>query len=173
MSLERLEGRFSVDNTVDRTVADHHQDHAAEFSGTLDPGVNIDSPWSRWRDEVGRWPWRALRHLDLNGRINLRILQILVGSADLLETLSITNWPNEMVSGGMAFDDSWIPGILEANPVYNLKEFTIRMESDQFVEEGFLSKTSLHCLLQHAVQHCHKLERIVGEWTKIPDRSAT
>ena len=151
-------------------MAESHRNHSPEFSGTLAPGINIDSPWTYWKDEIGKWPWRSLHHMDLNGRINLKILQILVGSAALLETLSITNWPNEMVSGGMAFDDTWIAGLIEANPMENLKELTIRMESDHFVEEGFLTKTSLNLLLQHAVLHSPKLENIVGEWTKIPDK---
>jgi len=170
VNLEKLEGRFSLDNTVDRTANEYHTDHNNEFSGTLHTQVNIDSPWIQWKEEISRWPWRNLKHMDLNGRTNLRVIQILVARADKLETLSITNWPNEMVSGGMAFDDSWIPGLIEANPMYNIKEFTIRMESDHFVEEGFLTKTSLNHLLQHAVSNCPKLERIVGEWTKIPDR---
>ena len=44
------------------------------------------------------------------------------------------------------------------------------MEIDHFVEEGFLTKTSLNSLIHHAMENCPKLERIVGEWTKIPDR---
>ena len=47
------------------------------------------------------------------------------------------------------------------------------MESDHYVEEGFLTKTSLTTLLNHATHNCPKLERIVGEWTKIPDRSVS
>ena len=33
----------------------------------------------------------------------------------------MTNWPNEMVAGGMAFDDSWLPAIIEANPLPNIR----------------------------------------------------
>ena len=44
------------------------------------------------------------------------------------------------------------------------------MELDHVVEEGFLTKTSLNILINHALVNCPKLERIVGEWTKIPDR---
>ena len=98
------------------------------------------------------------------------MLQILAGAAPNLEILSLTNLPNEMVSGGMAFDDSWISGLLEANPLEKVKELRLRMEADHYVEEGFFTKTSLVTLLDHAVEHCSKLEKIVGEWTRIPDR---
>ena len=79
----------------------------------------------------------------------------------------MTNWPNEMVAGGMAFDDSWLPAIIEANPMPNIREFTLRMDSDHYVEEGFLTKTSLAALLNHAVHNCPRLEKVVGEWTKV------
>lgn len=111
-----------------------------------------------------------MKHLDLNGRLSCRVMQLLVAQADAIETLSITNWPNEMVSGGMAFDDTWIPALFEANPLPNVREMTLRMDSDHYVEEGFLTKTSLMHLLQHASQSCPKLEKVVGEWTKVPDR---
>lgn len=167
MCLQKLDGCFSVENTVDRAVIENHTNHNRDIGGTL---LNIDSPWTYWKLEVLKYPWKSLRHLDLTGRINLKIMQILVASADLLETLSVKNLPNEMVSGGMAFDDTWISGLLEANSLQNLREFTIRMDSDHFVEEGFLTKSSLNVLLQHAVLQCPKLENIVGEWTKIPDK---
>jgi hypothetical protein len=93
-----------------------------------------------------------------------------VAHAEALESLAVTNWPNEMVAGGMAFDDSWLPAIIEANPLPNIREFTLRMDSDHYVEEGFLTKTSLSHLLNHAVQNCPRLEKVVGEWTKVPDR---
>ena len=48
--------------------------------------------------------------------------------------------------------------------------FVFRMDSDHYVEEGFLTKTSLNYLLQHATMNCPKLEKLVGEWTKVPDR---
>jgi hypothetical protein len=180
VSLEKLEGRFSLDNTVDRASrADHRHHHhevtaATRAGGPTQPSIpadlSIDSPWAAWRPVVARWPWRALRHLDLNGRINCRLMQILVAAADHLETLAITNWPNEMVAGGMAFDDSWVSSLLEANPLPQVREFTIRMESDHYVEEGFLTRASLAHLLHHAAEHCPKLEKVVGEWTKVPDR---
>ena len=71
---------------------------------------------------------------------------------------------------GLAFDDSWIPAILAANPLHKMKEFTIKMEPDHFVEEGFLTKTSLNELIEHAINHMPFLQKISGEWTKIPDR---
>jgi hypothetical protein len=171
-----LEGRFSLDNTVDRAArADHHHHHHHRHhheaaTTARPPDLTMDSPWAAWRPVVGRWPWRALRHLDLNGRINCRLMQLLVAAADHLETLSITNWPNEMVAGGMAFDDSWIGALLEANPLRQVRELTIRMEADHYVEEGFLTRASLAALLHHAAEHCRKLEKVVGEWTKVPDR---
>ena len=178
MSLEKLEGRFSLDNTVDRVARTatndshhhHHHEMAARTAALAISDLTIDSPWAAWRPVVARCPWRRLRHLDLNGRINCRLLQLLVAAADSLELLSITNWPNEMVAGGMAFDDSWLAGLLEANPLRQLRELTLRMESDHYVEEGFLSRASLALLLQHAVEHCPRLEKVVGEWTKVPDR---
>eukprot|EP00088_Acartia_fossae_P056908 TRINITY_DN6635_c0_g2_i1.p1 TRINITY_DN6635_c0_g2~~TRINITY_DN6635_c0_g2_i1.p1 ORF type:complete len:756 (-),score=155.82 TRINITY_DN6635_c0_g2_i1:596-2863(-) len=171
VNLTRLDARLTLDNTVDKGFVEYHCDHSPEFRGTLvSQDINIDSPWPEWRSEIARWPWKRLKHLDLNGRFNLIILQLLLGSADHLEILSVTNWPNEMVSGGMALDDSWIPGILAANPLHNIKEFCLKMEIDHFVEEGFLTKTSLNSLIHHAMENCPKLERIVGEWTKIPDR---
>ena len=83
----------------------------------------------------------------------------MVAHAEALESLAVTNWPNEMVAGGMAFDDSWLPAIIEANPLPNIRllfpviidilftkmiirEFTLRMDSDHYVEEGFLTKVS-------------------------------
>ena len=47
------------------------------------------------------------------------------------------------------------------------REFTLRMDSDHYVEEGFLTKTSLAALLNHAVHNCPRLEKVVGEWTKV------
>ena len=47
------------------------------------------------------------------------------------------------------------------------REFTLRMDSDHYVEEGFLTKTSLAHLLNHAVHNCPRLEKVVGEWTKV------
>ena len=41
------------------------------------------------------------------------------------------------------------------------------MDSDHYVEEGFLTKTSLSHLLNHAVHNCPRLEKVVGEWTKV------
>ena len=43
----------------------------------------------------------------------------------------------------------------------------MRMDSDHYVEEGFLTKTSLAALLNHAVHNCPRLEKVVGEWTKV------
>lgn len=171
-ALERLDGRFSVDNTVDRLAiqGDSHAPHETEYSDLASLSVFIDSPWSAWAEVVERYPWRSLRHLDLNGRLSCRVLQVILARADLLESLCVTNWPNEMVAGGMAFEDSWVPAILEANSLPNLREFTLRMDSDHYVEEGFLTKTSLSQLLQHAVVNCPRLEKVVGEWTKVPDR---
>ena len=167
----RLDARLTLDNTIDKAFVEYHCDHTPEFAGTIaSSDINIDSPWSDWKHELSRWPWRKLKHLDLNGRFNLIIVQLLLGSADHLEILSVTNWPNEMVSGGMALDDSWVQGIIAANPLHNLKEFCLKMENDHVVEEGFLTKTSLNMLINHAVENCPKLEKIVGEWTKIPDR---
>ena len=65
-----------------------------------------------------------------------------------------------MVAGGMAFDDSWIPALLEANPLPGLRELTLRMDSDHYVEEGFLTRTSLQTLLSHATTHCPRLEKV-------------
>ena len=86
---------------------------------------------------VARHPWRRLKHLDLNGRLSCRVLQVIakmtisgstlinfqvvVAHAEALESLAVTNWPNEMVSGGMAFDDSWLPAIIDANPLPNIR----------------------------------------------------
>lgn len=170
VKLEKLEGRFSVDNTVDRAPGDYHTNHTPEYPDLSRISVNVDSLWPSWQAEVTKHPWHSLRHIDLNGRISCRVMQLLVANAEMLETLHITNWPNEMVAGGMAFDDSWIAAILEANSLSNLREFTLRMDSDHYVEEGFLTKTSLINLLDHAVQNCPKLEKVVGEWTKVPDR---
>ena len=83
--------------------------------------VFIDSPWSAWKCDVAKYPWKSLKHLDLNGRLSCRVMQLLVAQADAIETLSITNWPNERVSGGMAFDDTWIPALFEANPLPNVR----------------------------------------------------
>ena len=130
--------------------------------------VCIDSPWTEWRSEVTAHPWRSLKHLDLNGRLRCRVLQIIVAEAELLESLSVTNWPNEMVAGGMAFDDSWIPGLLEANTLPNIRELTLRMDSDHYVEEGFLTKTSLNTLLTHAVTHCPRLEKVSSIHVLVP-----
>ena len=91
-----------------------------------------------------------------------KLIKHYYSQADQLETVSITNWPNEMVAGGMAFDDSWIPGLLEANPLPSLRELTLRMDSDHYVEEGFLTRSSLQTLLTHATTHCPRLEK-VGE----------
>lgn len=168
-NLERLDARLTLDNTVDRAFVEYHCDHTPEFANTLSSDVNIDSSWNQWKSEVYRWPWRKLKHLDLNGRFNLIILQLLIGSAEHMEIMSVTNWPNEMVAGGLAFDDSWIPAILAANPLHKMKEFTIKMEPDHFVEEGFLTKTSLSELIDHAINHMPFLQKISGEWTKIPD----
>ena len=44
-----------------------------------------------------------------------------MANVDALESLAVTNWPNEMVAGGMAFDDSWVPAIIEANPMPNIR----------------------------------------------------
>ena len=96
VNLERLEGRFSVDNTVDRAEGDYHADHQEEYRELATLSVGIDSAWSEWRDEVARLPWQSLKYLDLNGRLSAKVMQILVGNADLLETVSITNWPNEV-----------------------------------------------------------------------------
>ena len=159
-----------MDNTVDRAGGDYHCDHTDEYSHLNTLSVNIDSPWSQWRPVLASCPWRSLKYVDLNGRLSSKVLQIILAEAEMLETVSITNWPNEMVVGGMAFDDSWIPALLEANSLPNIRELTLRMDSDHYVEEGFLTKTSLHQLLSHAVTHCPRLERVVGEWTKVPDR---
>ena len=132
----------------------------SKFQDLSTLSVCIDSPWPQWRSEVASLPWRSLKHLDLNGRLSLRVLQIIVAEAELLESLSVTNWPNEMVAGGMAFDDSWIPGLLEANSLPNIRELSLRMDSDHYVEEGFLTKTSLSALLSHAVVSCPKLEKV-------------
>ena len=51
------------------------------------------------------------------------------------------------------------------------REFTLRMDSDHYVEEGFLTKTSLSHLLNHAVHNCPRLEKVVGEWTKVGSNS--
>ena len=48
-------------------------------------------------------------------------LQVVVAHAEALESLAVTNWPNEMVAGGMAFDDSWLPAIIDANPLPNIR----------------------------------------------------
>ena len=166
-----MDARLTLDNTIDKAFVEYHCDHTPEFAGTISSSdINIDSSWSDWKHELSRWPWRKLKYLDLNGRFNLIILQLLLGSADHIEVLSVTNWPNEMVSGGMALDDSWVHGIITANPLHNLKEFFLKMENDHVVEEGFLTKTSLNMLINHAIENCPKLEKIVGEWTKIPDR---
>ena len=47
--------------------------------------------------------------------------QVVVAHAEALESLAVTNWPNEMVAGGMAFDDSWLPAIIDANPLPNIR----------------------------------------------------
>lgn len=44
------------------------------------------------------------------------------------------------------------------------------MDSDHYVEEGFLTKSSLSELLSHAVSHCPRLKIVVGEWTRVPDK---
>ena len=170
INLERLEGRFSVDNTVDRAEGDYHTDHCQEYRDLATLSVCIDSPWSEWKAEIAKIPWQSLKYLDLNGRLSAKVMQILVANADLLETVSITNWPNEMVSGGMAFDDSWISALTTANSLPNIKELTLRMDSDHYVEEGFLTKSSLSELLSHAVLHCPRLKTVVGEWTRVPDK---
>jgi len=170
VNLEKLEGRFSVDNTIDRANGDYHCNHSSEYQELSTISVCIDSPWSEWKLEVANYPWKSLKYLDLNGRMSCKTLQLIVAEAECLEIVSITNWPNEMVAGGMAFDDSWITGLLEANSLPNIREFTLRMDSDHFVEEGFLTKSSLQRLLSHAVVNCPRLEKVVGEWTKVPDR---
>ena len=171
--LERLEGRLSVDNTVDRAPHDCHANHSAEWweLQAAHPCLTVDTGWAEWAAALARYPWVALRHLDLNGRLSARVMQLLVGEAALLETLSVTNWPNEMVAGGMAFDDSWVTALLECNSLPAVRELSLRMDADHYVEEGFLTKGSLQQLLAHAAVHCPKLERLVGEWTKVPDRS--
>jgi len=170
VNLERLEGRFSVDNTVDRAEGDYHTEHQQEYQELASLSVCIDSPWSEWNTQLETLPWQSLKYLDLNGRLSSKVMQILVGNADRLETVSITNWPNEMVSGGMAFDDSWISALITANSLPNIKELTLRMDSDHYVEEGFLTKSSLSQLLNHAVSHCPRLRKVVGEWTRVPDK---
>merc|ERR1711881_581151 len=136
------EGRFSVDNTVDRAEGDYHADHQQEYQDLATLSVCIDSPWSEWRAEVSRIPWQSLKYLDLNGRLSAKVMQILVGNAALIT----------------------------ANNLPNIKELTLRMDSDHYVEEGFLTKSSLSQLLNHAVSHCPRLRKVVGEWTRVPDK---
>ena len=45
----------------------------------------------------------------------------------------MTNWPNEMVAGGMAFDDSWLPAIIDANPLPNIR---FLLYHDGFYDDG-------------------------------------
>ena len=61
---------------------------------------------------------KSLYHMSL-------LLQVVVAHADALESLAVTNWPNEMVAGGMAFDDSWLPAIIEANPLPNIRSLSL------------------------------------------------
>ena len=54
----------------------------------------------------------------------------------------MTNWPNEMVAGGMAFDDSWLPAIIEANPLPNIRFLSSVMAISVMVAMATLPSSS-------------------------------
>ena len=56
----------------------------------------------------------------------------------------MTNWPNEMVAGGMAFDDSWLPAIIEANPLPNIRFLSSVMAISVMVAMATLPSFHLH-----------------------------
>ena len=75
VNLEKLEGRFSVDNTIDRASVECHSDHAAEYQDLATVSVSVDSAWCQWQEEVAKYPWKSLKILDLNGRMSLKVSQ--------------------------------------------------------------------------------------------------
>ena len=74
------------------------------ISMAVSPVVCFRSLLSAWKDDN---QWMSF--------------QVVVAHAEALESLAVTNWPNEMVAGGMAFDDSWLPAIIDANPLPNIR----------------------------------------------------
>lgn len=186
-NLETLVGKFSFDiNAPPPPVVNVHltihDDLAADALG---------NDWKAFDGDEGRqiqrlkdvaqllshYPMKKLRKIDLEGTFTILSMQLIVGNVEFLEDFSLTNSPAEDVSEFEVTDkclsDDWLDALVHVNSLTNIKSLTLRLDNDRTVEVGWFSERGLIRLLTHCNRHSPKLRNLVGEFTRIPDKTLT
>ncbi len=167
-NLEILEGTFVIRTNEEGSHVRKHQNNPGDL-GELFIQARA-SPFSKEvRSALASCPLKRLRSVDIEGRITLLSLQLLAGNADNLEELHLTNSPPLVGGDSKALSDDWIDGLLRVNRLSNVRSLTLRMDSLQTADCGTLTERGLVMLLDHFLEHCHKIGEVVGEFTRIPD----
>lgn len=173
--LEILEGNFSVrpDNHFN-AMSSRYQEHILRhrmYNPKFDPGyLGTGSSFSEEINTILRsTPMVNLKTVDIEGKLTMTALQLFVGGVEFLEDLHVTNSP--VNTDTKAWSDEWLEALVHVNKMTSIKNITLRMVKDQVVESGSFSDRGLIKFLDHCLDHCQKITRLVGEFTKIPDKS--
>ena len=133
-------------------------DFSPEISATLEP-VTMPKLWK----------------IDIEGHLDSRMLQVLVGFCPALRELHITNTPahgpNGLMLDAKAWSDDHLEAMLHVNPLPELRNLTLRMRKGQPADFGWFSERGLTRLLENCAQHSPHVEEIVGEFTRVPDKT--
>ncbi len=134
-----------------------------------------------------RYPLPKLRTIDIEGRLTLQVFQLLVGAADVLTELHVTNTPMSSSSPpGLGLDqqhqqspgprsngalgDEWLDALARCNELRCLNRLTLRLDCEQPVEAGWFSEAGLSDFLGRCLAAGSRLSEVVGEFTRIPDK---
>jgi hypothetical protein len=197
-NLQRIEGSFLVhaatvplstvgggdidDDDQGFQIPNHNHFSGAAASNLFCGGVGLGSHVGPFSSELldlllVQFPMRQLRAIDVEGRLTLMAMQLLTGGAERLEELHITNAPPLESGGGggsigadaKALSDEWVDALIRVNHLSCVRNLTLRMDSTQTADVGMMTERGLTRLLDHCLEHCHKIGEVVGEFTRIPD----
>eukprot|EP00095_Tigriopus_kingsejongensis_P005085 maker-scaffold159_size295958-snap-gene-1.28 protein:Tk05085 transcript:maker-scaffold159_size295958-snap-gene-1.28-mRNA-1 annotation:"conserved hypothetical protein" len=150
-------------NPMRNHLGSHKDDETAAWENLVLPGNFTDE----MVELLEKYPLRKLVKLDVEGRLNIGTMQLLVGNAEFLEELFITNSPLNKET--KALSDEWLEALVHVNPLKSIKKITLRMDNDQTVECGSFSDRGLTKFLNHCLRCSPKLTELTGEFTRIPD----
>ena len=174
-NLTRLKCKLMVAPNEDLGFAPHDFGHghelATEEKATSKALRECSGPFSAELVQLlADSPMKGLKVVELEGQMTLMAVQLLVGNADALEELHVTCAP----LGGNAdtiLGDEWFEGVLRVNVLSQIKAVTLRTNNEQPVEAGAFTGAGLSLFLEHCLKHCAKFRDLVGEFTRVPDKT--
>ena len=176
-NLEAIEGSYNIRTDEESFFPTRHR-HETTDSIQTDGWMEFEAGMGPFSPELKKLlaecPMRALRTVDVEGRLTLMAMQLFAGNAERLEQLHVANSTpamRETTESRVILSDEWIDGLIHVGALRSsLRRLTLRTSRVESADAGAFSEAGLLRLLDYCAARCPRVGEVVGEFTRVPDR---